>query len=541
MNGSPNDEHLKCDIAVSISPRLTFNPLNLEEKPNRRFLRRLRAVIRMGEVNCSSDVYRKLLETDSSERALLEISGPKEIPSTRNLYRWWEKRHDKTRLARDVGGTGRPAWLPNWVVCFVLEYLDWRGHAKVVQIQRAMEKFANDQGYLMPSYDRLNRFVKAIRLKGGIQDMLIHLKQRTYFAKYQMTTRKIYTHANHTWVTDGVKLGVQIESGGKWSLPAVLLTVDAYSGLPMGWTIPDFKKGCGHNEPDANDMSTHLKYCILPKSGDAYWGGLPEILQSDNAKIYTCPQTSEICNRLNIELTHSPVRCPAFNGSIERLNKEVKERFAAQFKEFLNRRRRFEIGTPRYIGDFERLKLDFHEFMVAYSRTHIRRASEVTPLMGWQEGLKDLSAVHVDPEFVDNACMHYAQLPITREGIHIGGVAYIGKEGKLPMGKGKKTYPVRYNPEKGVYKAFATISGAEVELVPNINGQTEAVRICREAESAKKHELAGLWKAVQKNAHAKSGYIAPLYENQQPDDEKPQRIAVPKTIKLSPLNKYTNQ
>lgn|GEM_PF-3403449 len=518
MKTYEEEDHGGFEIADSYGVASKGKVRDIQSQAFDKYAQRMQVIQRVGDTGGSVLDYHQILQTDAEERAHVGLQ-PGESPwSVATLFRWVKNTEDPQALSRSVGGTGRKCLLPNWSVVFILETLSWKPKCRIVDLTQGMVDFAEYHKLAVPSYSRVRRFVKAIKAFGGIQNMVEAIRKRKYHSKYDMATRHVYSFANQIWETDCTHLGLTLDNGDGLYSPWLMLTVDCFSGLPMGWSIPEWNsdrkrpgKKAG-NDPDTNDLISHLKTCLLPKCDRAFWGGKPSILQSDNGAIYRAQAFMDVCVELGIKLRKSPPYCPSANGLIERLNKEVKKGFAAKFADFLISRGKM-AREGRYVGTLESLRGQLNEFMLAYCATHTRREAGSNPVEQWQSGLKSPDAGCANRNEVSDKCLHYGDFPVTREGVLVRGVHFHDEECELRVsrqgrkGKERKVL-VRYNPDGEPTVAIACVNGRDVRLVRNVETERRMVEIAKQTQTATREQLRRFEESLRESGRQNMPFIA---------------------------------
>ena len=519
MKTYEEEDHEGVEIADSYGVASSEKVRDIPSQAFNKFAERMQVIQRIEATGGSVLNYHHLLETDEEERAEAGLKPGQRPWNAATLFRWVKKSEDPKSLSRSVGGTGRKCLLPNWAVVFILETLSWKPKCQIADLTQGMADFGAHHNYAVPNYHRVRRFVRAIKAFGGIQNMVEAIRKRKYHSKYDMAIRHVYSYSNQMWETDCTHLGLTLDNGDGLYSPWLMLTVDCFSGLPMGWSIPDWNPDKKHpgkkvgNDPDANDLISHLKTCILAKSERAFWGGLPYILQSDNGAIYRSQAFMDVCAELGIKLRKSPPYCPAYNGVIERLNKEIKKGFATKFAAFLLGRGKM-AREGRYVGTLASLRLLLDEFMLTYCATHIRREAGTNPVEIWQTGLKSPDAGCADRNEVEAKCLHYGDFPVTREGVLVRGVHFrdvdcalrVSRQGR--KGKERKVL-VRYNPDGEPTVAIASVNGRDFRLVRNVETERLMVKTAKQTQTATRAQLRHFGESLSESGRQNMPFIAP--------------------------------
>jgi len=115
---------------------------------------------------------------------------------------------------------------------------------------------------------------------------------------------------------------------------------------------------------DCSKLITHAAFYPTEKIQDLthaikmaiYCRGIPNMLYFDNGSVYRSKTILDACARLNINLSHTPVRDGAAKGKIERLNGNIRNSFFKKYEDF---------------KDIDHLNLLFKEWVSQYnSKVH---------------------------------------------------------------------------------------------------------------------------------------------------------------------------
>lgn len=424
---------------------------------------RTRILERIDDLSISVADYIERLRIDTQEREY--AGGPiaaqiPRIPHESAIYRWRKKRTDITSLGRRVGGTGAKPKIANWQGAFVLEKLFCCWGASASGITRELRKFGAYHGFSCPSDSTIRRFVRALRARGGLMDVATKFRQGRYYSIYRLAVRHVYEYSNQLWQTDGTKLKIQVLDEVRKQIvePQLLLTVDCYSGLPIGWTLVS-------GDPNSADNIQHLRACLLPKSGAAFWGGRPETIQSDNAKIYESADFLAATAELGINLRKSPPYCPSANGSIERLNQTVKGSLRDQFVGHLQKRGKLSARDHRFVGTMNSLREHLDAWMIDYGYTHRRKGDSEPLFERWHSGLRKQDDASIDASAVDHACLVTQELTVCRDGVKVAGLLFTSPELEAVIGTKVK---VRANADGEPNIVIARIRGTDFRLHRNL-------------------------------------------------------------------------
>jgi len=463
----PKSEHEAEAIIESILSK-NVSLWNLTPERSKELTRRRRFLEQMTAWELSVERYIDLLHTSQQEREFHGIATIAEIPKRSAMYEWKKAADSVEKLSRPKGGTGRKSKIPNWVVCFILQKLNIDPHVRVSWIYECLEDIGEYWNWYVPAECTISRFVKAIRRENGIQDMLHCIQKKAYFAKYESVVRHHYSHSNDIWETDATRLKIRVQSNGKKEELWLLLTVDCFSGLIMGWTLVV-------GAPNANDQIRHLRDCLLPKRNGG-WGGKPVILQSDNGKIYDCRVLDATCKELGIKLRKSPPYCPAYNGAIERLNDAFKDRMKDMYIDAVKRYYRNTLQRDIFLGTVESLKDTIEKCFEDHCLKTTPKGRIETRLQIWLSGLPDEERGQIDTLSVKRACLYAEEMAVTREGVLVKGLKFNNAVLRYYL---KKKVQVRYNIDGEPTHVIAMLDKEPVQLWRNTEKETQLVEGCK--------------------------------------------------------------
>ena len=139
------------------------------------------------------------------------------------------------------------------------------------------------------------------------------------------TTKKLRTafamqHANELWQGDTMHGPAIKQENGKWRKTFLIAFID-----------------------DASRLITHAEFFYRDNTENMinafrtalYKRGKPERLYFDNGSNYTAKEILQACVRLDIRLSHAPVRDGAAKGKIERFFRGFRDRFLVMTSEFI--------------------------------------------------------------------------------------------------------------------------------------------------------------------------------------------------------------
>ncbi len=482
MEGSKNAESEldRNDLVHDFLAVARSEAVDLTDEERKEYYRR-KAVLRSAkELGLPLYRYSKLLVVDEAEREKNGILKLKDVPSAAKLYRWNGKKDDPKALIRGAGGIGAPPKMSNWHVLFILEMMAVNWDSKASYIHETMKKFADFHGLSMVGQKAVRNFVRKCNSRGGINDILSKFRQGKIYSEYRIAFHRVYRESNEVWETDGTSLPLVIYIKGIGKIkPYLLLTIDCFSGLPVGWTL---LKGVANSA----DNIGHLKDAMLPKGDGPAWGGIPREIQSDNAKIYESAEIERMGEKLNIKIEKSPPYCPSANGLVERLNKTVKDRFVSGFVGYVKSRKRLSKASFYYTGTWESLCKEFESFMIEYAHTHVRRGHDQTVLGEWMEGMEDLESVFGNEDLLHKSCLIEYEGTMQTDGVHVRGIPFVSDQ--LQVSRGKRV-TLLINPGSEPKVVIARVRGQDIPLVRNSRADLELVRRCRKAQDDENEAL----------------------------------------------------
>jgi len=199
------------------------------------------------------------------------------------------------------------------------------------------------------------------------------LLQRNYFTRGQLASTTFYRlvrehdllcdeqnqklrmafamlHANELWQGDTLHGPAIKQSDGKLKKTFLIAFID-----------------------DASRLITHAQFFWRDNTANMvdafrtalYKRGKPERLYFDNGSNYTSGEILQACVRLNIRLSHAPVRDGAAKGKIERFFRGFRDRFLVMHPEF---------------ASLEQLNQLTHEWIENQYNNHLHSTIQMTPL-----------------------------------------------------------------------------------------------------------------------------------------------------------------
>lgn len=154
-------------------------------------------------------------------------------------------------------------------------------------------------------------FYRMVREHGLFDDKTIQ-KQRLSFAMQ---------HVNELWQADTLHGPSIKQSDGQWKKTFLIAFID------------DASRVITHAEFFYRDNTENM-VCAFRSA--LYKRGKPERLYFDNGSNYTSKEILQACVRLDIRLSHAPIRDGAAKGKIERFFRGFRDRFLTQHQNFVS-------------------------------------------------------------------------------------------------------------------------------------------------------------------------------------------------------------
>lgn len=222
------------------------------------------------------------------------------------------KKHGVTSLEKKTRSdkqTQRKIRVPEFAEA-IHEVLPYLHHNKVGKIPKsALYRCLLEKNYFTRQQMAPTTFYRLIR-ENDLLNTQTTQKLRTSFAMQ---------HANELWQGDTMH-GPRIkQSDGQWKKTFLIAFID-----------------------DASRLITHAEFFYHDNTDNMieafrtalYKRGQPERLYFDNGSNYTSKEILQACLRLNIHLSHAPVRDGAAKGKIERWFRGFRDRFLVMHKHF---------------------------------------------------------------------------------------------------------------------------------------------------------------------------------------------------------------
>lgn len=381
------------------------------------------------------------------------------VPHHSTLYSWLKEKETPVALRDGRLENAPPSKVPDWQLALMVLELHVKPNAKTTAIVRHIGLVATQQGWKQPQYDAIHRLRKRISKAGSVLDMVAALRLSQFYLKYGLVIFRAYSHSNARWEIDWCQLDVWVISPEKGFVkPFVLLAVDCASRMIMGWLVTP-------NVPDTADYVRFLRFCFLPKSSKMVGGGLPGIVQTDNALIFKCADVVTLFTDLGIKFEQITPHCPAEDGIAERAIQTLKNDIKEEFVHGLTRAN-LVTRDERFVGSWEDIQSGLADW--AFEKSCVRKHSALgmTPYRHWHTNLPSPDAAFADVKRVNRACLVSTSEKVYREGVPVKGSFYIAPQ----LGGYIKRYiTVYHNPDETIHTVIAVLGGDLVDLVLNTN------------------------------------------------------------------------
>jgi putative transposase len=230
-------------------------------------------------------------------------------------------------------------------------------------------------------------------------------------------------HRNAVWQADHKQLPILVvRAGGRGeSKPWVTLFLDDFSRAIMGWAIS--------LRPTAAEVLGALRDAVVVHPGRGAFGGVPRRLRWDHGMEFTAGAVEQAALALNIELDPAAPYSPHEKGKIERLHRTIADTFIATLPGYTDGPRDIR---GRLEGSEVRLELRtlverFGAWVVAYNGDRPHRAlAGQTPAQRFTGDPTPLGLVA--PEDARRLLTARRRARVRRDGVHLGGLAYIAVE-----------------------------------------------------------------------------------------------------------------
>lgn len=226
------------------------------------------------------------------------------------------------------------------------------------------------------------------------------------------TTKKLRTsfamrHANELWQADTMYGPSIKQSNGKWRKTFLIAFIDDASRLIT------------HGEFFYNDNTENM---IDAFRTALYKRGKPDRLYFDNGANYTSKEILQACLRLNIRLSHAPVRDGAAKGKIERFFRGFRDRFLVANPNFesldeLNTLTQDWIENSYNTQPHSGIQMiPLERFNLDHSRIHYLTDDEYTNEVFFIEEDRKVTKVNV---FSINACKFECPVDLREKAIQV--------------------------------------------------------------------------------------------------------------------------
>lgn len=197
-------------------------------------------------------------------------------------------------------------------------------------------------------------------------------------------------------------------------------TIDTYSRVVMGLEF--------HlTPPDAISAARAFTKAFLPK-GDARmpFFGMPETVQTDNAKVYIGGLLSAMAVRAGFILDYTPINCPGANGKIERFFQTFESYFFSKLPGYTAQSNGKAKAEARGVIPYTVLQSLAQKALFEYHST-VHSGIGTTPWEAWHEGVQNSPGYFLPPREMREKLRIGIAVDVKREGVTVLGSQYSGK------------------------------------------------------------------------------------------------------------------
>ena len=197
-------------------------------------------------------------------------------------------------------------------------------------------------------------------------------------------------------------------------------TIDTYSRVILGLEF--------HlSPPDAIGAARAFTKAFSPK-GDARmpFFGLPETVQTDNAKVYIGGLLSAMAVRAGFILDYTPINCPGANGKIERFFQTFESYFFSKLPGYTGQSNGKAKAETRGVVPFTVLQSLAQKALFEYHST-IHSEIGTTPWEAWHEAIQNSPGYFMAPREIREKLRIGVAVDVEREGVTVLGCTYSGK------------------------------------------------------------------------------------------------------------------
>jgi putative transposase len=301
-----------------------------------------------------------------------------------------------------------------WALAFMAE----RQSVKMSVVCRELNKVALREGWPQTNYQALKRAIRA--LPADVR-MLLAEGSRTMFEKTSLVGRREHTRPLELVQMDASEMAVYTvhPATGQLIVPWMTGVVDSYSRVVLELRF--------HlAAPDAIESVAALTTAFLPKSDETNpFFGLPEAVQTDNAKIYTGSVMAGVSARAGFVLDPVPLNSPAANGKVERFFGTFKTRFASSLAGYTRQSHGMAKAKRFGVIPWEVLKSLGRRFLLEY-HSSVHSELGMTPWEAWHEVINRSPGYFVPAAEIRKIMRVEVDAKVCREGVSALGSNYSG-------------------------------------------------------------------------------------------------------------------
>jgi putative transposase len=230
-------------------------------------------------------------------------------------------------------------------------------------------------------------------------------------------------HRNAVWQADHKQLPILVVRAGgrRGRKPWVTLFLDDFSRAIMGWAIS--------LRPTAAEVLGALRDAVLVHPGRGPFRGVPGRLRWDHGMEFAAGAVEQAALALNIELDPAAPYSPHEKGKIERLHRTIAETFIATLPGYTDGPRdiRGQLEGAAELLELRGLVERFAAWVLTYNGERAHRAlAGRTPAQRFEGDPTPLRLVA--PEDARRLLTARRRARVRRDGVHLGGLAYIAVE-----------------------------------------------------------------------------------------------------------------
>ena len=296
-------------------------------------------------------------------------------PSTVQL---WIKRYREkglAGLANNVARSdkGKSRKLPETAIQLIEGLALQTPPRSMAAIHRQVATIAKEQGWKLPSYDRVRHIIK------GLDPALVtfaHQGAAAYREEFDLLYRREATHSNAMWQVDHTPLDiVLLDEAGKPARPWLTVIEDDYSRAIASFRLT-------YQEPTALTTALALRQAIWRKE-DSHWHicGIPSVFYTDHGSDFTSKHMEQVAADLGIELIFSEKGVPRGRGKIERFFRSVNELFLQDVPGYAPKG--YQAEAQLELSAFEQ---QFRTWLLSDYQHRVHSETKCKPAECWEAG-----------------------------------------------------------------------------------------------------------------------------------------------------------